>query len=247
MVVSYAFIDEFPGWEHASELFISLIDEHGCKRILEIGSGANPTLAPADVQAMGITYVTSDANPEELEKADATFERMTVDLSAPEVDPELLVSFDAILSRMVNEHIRDGRQYHSNILKVLRPGGIAVHCFSTLWSLPFAVNRFLPDFITGRLLNAVGPRDPHQHAKFPAYYSWSRGPSEAMVRKYEKLGYEVLRYTGYFGHHYYTHRLPWLQRLEYRKARFLLKHPVSLLCSYATVVLRKPKDGPASP
>jgi len=240
MIVRYKTVEDFPGWDAAPDFVKSLLAEYGCTRILEVGSGANPTLPPSFVQSHGLSYVTSDLSPEELQKADAAFERLVLDLSEPGVDPALNESFDCVFSRMVNEHIRDGSQYHKNIFNILRPGGISVHCFSTLWTVPFAANRLLPDFVGDILLKAFAPRDSHKHGKFRAYYSWSRGPSNSMITRFQSLGFEVLQYTGYFGHGYYRKRVPLLDRLEQRKSRYLLRHPVPQLCSYATLVLRKP-------
>jgi hypothetical protein len=245
MTVSYrcALDDKFPGTS-GPDFFQSLISTYNCRRILEIGSGANPTLPPRYVEANGLSYVTSDVNREELEKANSVFERLVLDLSVEKIDASLLGSFDCILSRMVSEHIRNGHQYHSNLYKMLRPGGISVHCFSTLWSAPFAVNRLLPERLTNRLLNTFSPRDRHRHEKFKAYYSWSRGPSHRMIRRFETLGFEVLQYIGYFGHPYYYSKMPWLHRLEIQKSRFLVKHPIPTFCAYATIVLRKPEHAP---
>ncbi len=175
-------------------------------------------------------------------KADSAFEQLVLDLTGSKnVDPALTGRFDCVLSRMVGEHIKNGRQYHENIYKLLRPGGIAVHCFSALWAFPFTANYVLPERLTGALLNAISPRDEHQNAKFKAYYSWSRGPSSSMIRRFQNLGFEIARYTGYFGHGYYRRRWPIaLDRLEKQKSKLLLKHPIPQLCSYATVVLRKP-------
>jgi len=240
MIVSYDSVDNFPGWALAEGYFKSLIAEHACGRILEIGSGANPTLSPQFVRTSGLSYVTSDVSQEELKKTDLAFEQLVLDLTAKNVDPTLNGRFDCVLSRMVGEHISDGRQYHQNIYKLLRPGGISAHCFSTLWAFPFTANRVLPESLTGPLLNAISPRDEHQHAKFKAYYSWSRGPSNSMIRRFQSLDFEIVNYTGYFGHLYYRRRWPWLDQLEKQKSKLLLAHPVPQLCSYATIVLRKP-------
>jgi len=225
----------------APDFFGSLISSHHCRRILEVGSGANPTLSPEYVRSAGISYVTSDANPEELEKADPAFERLVLNLSDGTIDPALLGRFDCVLSRMVGEHVKDGRQYYRNIFQLLGRGGISVHCFSTLWALPFVVNRLLPESLTDRLLDTFDPRnDKRQHGKFRAYYSWSRGPTKGMIESLRALGFEVVCWTGYFGHRYYQPRLLALHRLEMLKANFLLRHPVPQLCSYSSLVLRKP-------
>lgn len=239
MTASYDVLEKFEGWDGASALFTALIEEYRAQRVLEIGSGANPTLAPEYVRAKGLAYVTSDISTEELAKADIAFERLVLDMSASNLDPGLDGTFDCIASRMVNEHIKDGRQYHRNIHKLLRPGGISVHCFSTLWGFPFAANRLLPESVANLALNIFSPReDPHQHGKFRAYYSWSRGPSKGMLQRFASLGFEIIRYTGYFGHGYYR-RVAVLDRLESWKSSWLLRHPVPQLCCYATVVLRK--------
>lgn len=241
MIVSYDFVGNFPGWVMAPDYFRSLILEHNCRRILEVGAGANPTLSPQFVQANGLSYVTSDLSVEELKKTRTPFEQLVLDLSAKTVDPALHGSFDCVLSRMVAEHVSNGHQYHRNIYKVLRPGGISAHCFSTLWALPFAANRLLPEKLGSILQEIFSPRDEHLHGKFRAYYSWSRGPSNSMIRRFEDIGFEVIAYTGYFGHWYYRRRLPWLHQLEMLKTKLLLKCPVPQMCSYATFVLRKPR------
>jgi hypothetical protein len=60
-----------------------------------------------------------------------------------------------------------------------------------------------------------------------------------MVTRFESLGFEVLEYTGYFGHSYYRRRLPLLDFIEGKKAAWLARHPHPLLTSYARVLLRK--------
>jgi hypothetical protein len=141
---------------------------------------------------------------------------------------------------MVNEHVRDGAQYYRNIHTMLIPGGITAHWFSTLYALPFLVNRLLPDKVTGFLLNTFYARDGHQYNKFPAYYSWSRGPSQRMIRRFEGLGFKVLRYEGYFGHNYYSVLLPWLHKFQMKNAVWFARHPISWACSFAHIVLQRP-------
>jgi hypothetical protein len=123
---------------------------------------------------------------------------------------------------------------------LLKPGGVTAHWFATLYALPFFANRLFPERLSGRLLSIVSPREREMHGKFPAYYDWSRGPTRPMVQRFQSLGFDVIRYTGYFGHGYYAHLLPWVDRLEHLKARFLTRHPNPWACSYAYIVLRKP-------
>lgn len=141
---------------------------------------------------------------------------------------------------MVNEHIKDGKTYYTNLYDLLEPGGVTAHCFSTLYTLPFVVNRLLPETLTDKLLHIFSPRaDRFQHEKFPAYYSWSRGPSKRAISRFKSLGFEVVEYVGYFGHGYYRKKLPFLDGLEQKKAKWLVKNPNPNLTSYAYVILRK--------
>jgi SAM-dependent methyltransferase len=235
----YHLVSEFPGWEGAVPLLRGLIERYRPRVVFEVGSGANPTLDPADVQRFGVRYITSDNDADELKLAPDAFESCCLDLEGDAIPPELIGSCDLIFSRMVNEHISDGEKYHRNLYALLAPGGIAVHCFAALGTLPFLVNRFMADGISSRLFGFFAPRD-EQHKKFRAFYSWSRGPTRDMTAKLQRLGYEVVRYDGYYGHMYYKKRLPLLHRLELAKSRALLTLKVPQLCDYGVMILRKP-------
>jgi 2-polyprenyl-3-methyl-5-hydroxy-6-metoxy-1,4-benzoquinol methylase len=222
----------------APEWILNVIKKHCCKNVLEVGSGANPTLSAGTVSSLNIRYTANDVSLEELSKADGVYDRWVCDLSRDVIPEQMHGKFDLIFSRMVNEHISDGRAYHVNIHNLLKPDGLSAHCFSTLYALPFAVNRILPEAVGGMLMNLFAPREAHKAGKFRAYYSWSRGPSRAVLSRFENLGYEVIEYRGYFGHSYYA-RVPLLHRLERLKVRILLAVPIPMLCSYGMMIARK--------
>jgi hypothetical protein len=71
------------------------------------------------------------------------------------------------------------------------------------------------------------------------------------LKKYEELGYEVIEYRGFFGHHGYYNRLPFLKRIHELKTDYLLRKPSPLFTSYAYVVLKKAQkhlgEGQCSP
>lgn len=238
--IGFEIFERFEGWQAAPVAVRRMMQDRQVRRVLEVGSGANPTLSPAEVAALGVEYCVNDQSAEELEKADASYERLVMDVSGESPGPAALGRFDFIFSRMVNEHVADGERYYANLHQMLMPGGWTVHWFSTLYALPFLANRWMPEWLGETLLRAFQPRDPHRQGKFKAYYSWSRGPSSGMIRRFERLGFEVARYVGYFGHSYYARRLPWVHALEMKKARWLVRHPVPCCTSYAMVVLRKP-------
>ena len=243
MRVGYHHYRDFPGWGGATSFLSALIERESAQAVLEIGSGANPTLSPPQVRALGARYTTNDRSATELAKADAVFDTLLLDMTAALPGELPRETYDLVFSRMVNEHVDDGERYYRNIFTVLRPGGVTAHCFSTLYALPFVVNRLLPDRLAGRLLDLVNPReDPYMQDKFPAHYSWSRGPTRRAIARLTHLGYEILEYRGYFGHPYYNRAaLRPLRALEESKAEWLCRHPVPALTSYAVVILRKPR------
>lgn len=234
---------KWPGFGETEGYLGPWIERYHCKDILEIGAGANPALNRAYVKEAGLRYVISDINAGELSKAKpqygAEFDPLVLDVEQTEYSQLLAGQFDCIFSKLTGEHIGDAQVFHQNVHTMLRPGGLAVHFFATLWALPFTVNHLLPNFLSGPLQQAVAPRDLHWESKFPARYSWSRGPTKTMVRRLENIGFEVMYYIGYFGHFYYEHKMPILHKMEMLKSEILVKNPVPQLCSYATIILRK--------
>jgi hypothetical protein len=231
--------DCFPGWEKAGSYLTELIDRFSVRSVMEIGSGPNPTLALDVVHRRLSRYLISDVDASELQKAPRGYERRVTNLET-ESPPDLEAKLDLVFSRMVNEHVKDGKSYHSNIFHLLRPGGFAVHCSASLYTLPFLINKFAPERACDVLLDFFAPRNVHTHARFRAHYDWCRGPTRRQIARFEALGYEVLEFNGYFGHRYYRERLPGLHFIEMKKSKLLLKHPVPHLCSYILLILRKP-------
>jgi SAM-dependent methyltransferase len=239
-IIEYGLRQAFPGHKQSVEFFAGLIAREGARTVLEVGAGANPTLPRAALAAVGdVRYVVNDVDPDELAKAEPGYDTLVGDMSAPGWKPP--EPFDLIFSRMVNEHVPDGETYYGNLFHALRPGGLTVHCFSTLYALPFVANRVMPERVSDALLqSAQHRRDFHHHGKFRAYYAWSRGPTRRNIRRFESVGFVVERYDGYFGHGYYGGRSKLLQSLERAKSQFLVRHPNPHLTAYAMVQLRRP-------
>jgi SAM-dependent methyltransferase len=240
-MLQYASYIDFPGWGAAPGYIEAVIDREGARSILEVGGGRSPTLDPEEVLARGIEYAVNDIHPSELALVDPAYDTLCFDMSAslpPQVSDH---RFDLIFSRMVNEHISDGASYYANIFRLLKPGGLTVHFFATLFTVPTLVNRFVPEPVAARLRAFAFARSTHhyKYEKFPARYSWCLGPSTLMLRRFKAIGFEVEEYVGYFGHTYYR-RVPALHKLEQAKVCWLMRHPVSALTSSAVVALRKP-------
>ncbi len=228
---------KFGKTEDAYDGFVPLLKrviiQNNCKNILDVGGGAQPQLPLGDDVLRHRNYTVMDVSERELALASSGYRKIVMDIGG-----EVAVAgeeFDMVFSRFVAEHVADARRLHTNVFRMLKPGGVAIHFFPTLFALPFLVNKCLPEWLTVWFLS----RERQQRGKFPAYYHWCVGPSKASIERLEMLGYEVLEYAGFFGHGYYD-ALPPLRFLHAAFRNVLLKQPISTLTSFAWIVLRKP-------
>jgi SAM-dependent methyltransferase len=214
-----------------------LIEANNLKRVCDVGGGANPVLPSDYLDAKGIDYTILDISADELAKAPPGYRRVQADICARDLAD--LGGFDLIFTKMLAEHVVDGQVFHQNVLRLLSRGGIAFHFFPTLYAPPFVANRLLPERLTHTLLDIFSPRDKVKQGKFPAYYSWCRGPTSSQIERLEALGYEILEYRGFYGHSYYK-KLPPLHAACNAATEFLLKHPLPQLTTFAYLTMRKP-------
>jgi SAM-dependent methyltransferase len=233
--VSYGFFLE--AWQCHATTLRRLIEEHRARAVCEIGGGANPALPLSFARERGIDYTILDISPAELDKAPPGYRKVPADICSTEL--QLTEQFDFVFSKMLAEHVRSGRAFHRNVLHLLVPGGLAFHFFPTLYAPVFVVNRLLPENVSSAALRAFAPREQTRHGKFPARYSWCRGPTARQRARLEGLGYEIVSYRGFFGHDYYR-AIPMLRWLSRRATAYLCRHPWAQMTSFAFVLLRKP-------
>ena len=232
--------DSQKAWLGYMDYLRALVRDTGARSVLELGGGANPALSLEEIREMGINYTILDISKVELDKAPAGYHKLQADVAAPLTG--ISAQYDFVFSKMLVEHLHNGRVFHENVLKLLQPGGVAFHFFPTLYAPPFVANWLLPERLARWTLRLFSPRDSYQYAKFPAYYSWCRGPTAGQLRRFEQLDYEVRRYTGFFGHERYYARIPLLRELHQRCVDFLLLHPIPQLTSFAYLELAKPAN-----
>lgn len=209
-------------------------------RVCDLGGGANPILTLDEIGALGLSYEVLDVSEDELAKAPAGYARARADALDPGFAREH-GPYDLVASGFIAEHVPDPAAFHANILAALAPGGFAVHAFPTFYEPAFVLNRLLPERLTAPLLRRVqaGREAEGSHGKFRGHYRWCRGPTRRQRDRLARVGFEIVEYTGYFGHGYFGPVKP-LDRLEQRLSALLERHPVPALTSYACVVLRRP-------
>jgi SAM-dependent methyltransferase len=200
--------------------------------------GANPNLAGHDrVQSGELDLLLIDISQQELDKAPSIGRKLCVDVAGPDIP--LVGSVDLACSQMLAEHVADGSQFLRNIAKMLKPGGLYLQVSPVLYTVPFAVNRVIPEGLSSVLLDVFQPRDHYQHAKFPARYSLCRGPATKHIARLEQSGLRVVAARGYYGHNYYG-RIPGLRDLESLKSRYLAARPMPLFCSFGVYLFTRP-------
>jgi len=210
------------------------LDEHQPKTILEIGAGPNPCIDQQLIKQYNIDYHLNDYARSELEKGNNNYQKIPGDF----LEIDLPQKYDFIVSRMVLEHVNTPKDFHKKIYDHLNPGGIAIHFFATLYSIPAILNLILPEFVSDKLVKWGQNRDEEFHGKFPASYAWCRGPIRGYHEKFEKIGFTILEQKGYVGHGYLSTKKN-LHRIEKIFSKILLKINAPLLCSNTILVVQK--------
>lgn len=224
-------------WAEYPELIQYLIIKNGVQKVCDVGGGANPILPYQFIEANHLDCTVLDISSIELQKAPDGYKKLVQDIEAEDI--KLRDEFDLVITKMMAEHVRNGKLFHQNIYKLLRPGGIAVHYFPTLYSIPFVVNKIMPERLSSFLLDVFLPRNRHQLGKFRAYYSWCFGPTTSMLSMLSNIGYSVVEYRAFFGHVYYD-KIPLVRDLHWLYSRFLVQFPNPYLTSFGQVILQKP-------
>ena len=226
-------------WNDYPHFVEDLVVQYKARKICDIGGGANPVLPLQFIINNQLDCTILDISSVELEKAPIGYKKLVQDIEAE--NSVQTNQFDLVVSKMMAEHLKNGKLFHKNIFSILKPGGVAIHYFPTLYALPFLVNKLIPDRISSFLLDIFLPRDRYQMGKFPAHYSWCYGPTPSMLRMLSEIGYEIEQYRGFFGNIYYS-RIPILRNIYKVYTRYLVDHPNPYLTSFAQVVLRKPEN-----
>jgi 2-polyprenyl-3-methyl-5-hydroxy-6-metoxy-1,4-benzoquinol methylase len=233
-------------WQDFGEMLRTHL--HDGARVADLGGGAHPFLSPDDVRKQNLQYSVLDISRDELLESPAMFERIVFDVCADLRTArtltdgeavELTGRFDIAFSLMMAEHIEHPDAFHQNVFRMLCPGGYAVHAFPTVTTLPFLVNKILPEAISAFITRLLAPARRHERAKFPAYYRWCLGPVKNSIDRFKAKGWEIVEYRGYFGHPYYA-KLPLLKQVHNWKSAKLEHRPLPWLTSYAVICLRKP-------
>jgi SAM-dependent methyltransferase len=207
-------------------------------RMLEIGGGRGPLLSPADAANAGVAVTVNDIDARELAMGPAEFDKAQFDIGG-EVDPAWYNKFDLIVSRMVMEHVADGRKAWANMAKLLVPGGVAMAFHPTLYAPPFLINLIFPDSLTAPVLRFFfSNRHDGDYPKFPARYELCFTNPARLEPILKSCGFSETLIAPFWGHRYFRH-IPLLRELDAAAQRLAEAREWRWLTTYAYTLARR--------
>jgi SAM-dependent methyltransferase len=231
--------DSEASWRDLRRSLLGLISFTNAQHVLEIGGGRSPFLTLDEAAEHDFEYTVNDIEEAELARAPAGFRTLCFDV-ARALPPEIPAgTFDVIFSRMVFEHVRDGRTAWRNLCHLLAPGGVGFAYVPTLYSPPFLVNALLPNFASAPILRLINAdRNHDKEPKFPAYYDMCRASQSSLEPKLREAGFSEVHVVPFFGTPYFP-VVPGLNRIARAFDRLVDRKGWTTFASYAYLVVRK--------
>jgi SAM-dependent methyltransferase len=210
------------------------------RRLIEIGGGRDPLFDLEAVRRAGVDYTVNDISSEELARLPDGYHRACFDVAGDLSGAGVARNaYDLAFSRMVFEHVSDGRQAWSNVHQLLAPGGVGLAFMPTLYAFPFVVNWLLPDRLAKRIAEFLYPhRATEADPVFPARYSWTVALESRMKPMLQGVGFREVVVIPFYGHGYYN-SLPVIRDLHARFSELARVMDWRLLASYAYIAARK--------
>ena len=223
-----------PSFQDFGDLLKKIIVLRNYRSVCDIGGGRNPCFPVETIQNMGLDYHVVDASKRELELANAQYKK----IQSPIEDLSGENKFDLMFSSMVFEHIRDNVKSYGRISKLLKKDGLCINFHPTLFSMPFVLNKFLPDWLAYCILWCFFPGARRgRHTKFPAYYSLCR-TSRAVESRIQALGFSKVMIFPIYGHGYYQ-KIPFIHKTQMMFANFCRKNDIRFFSAYCFTVAIK--------
>jgi SAM-dependent methyltransferase len=227
-------------WAHYEPLTLALAFHFNLKTMLEIGGGREPGFLELGREA-GLEVAVNDVDPRELALLPAGTKSACFDIAGNlKGRPDLREAYDLVAARMVFEHIDGVPQAWRNIHRMLRPGGVALAFFPTLYAWPFTLNRFLPARLAKRIVERFFPaRAADGRAPFfPAHYDHCFGSERKLRRMLDPIGFSEMVVMPFWGHHYLD-RVPVAREIDAVLNRAAAALDGRFFTTYAVVVVRK--------
>jgi SAM-dependent methyltransferase len=232
--------DDEWAWANYKRVVSGLCDRFSSRRLIEIGGGRDPLFSPEEISALGVEMTVNDIAPGEIAVLPGGYKTACFDIAGDiSMSTDLRESFDLAFSRMVFEHVEDGRRAWSNLYNILAPGGVALAFVPTLYAVPFVANRLLPDKLAAAIVRAIfRHRTDEADPVFPARYSWCIADQARIGSMLAAIGYREVAVLPFYGHGYYRY-FPVIRDIHRRFTALARRRDWRLLASFAYIAARK--------
>lgn len=175
--------------------------QSGPIRILDVGGGQFPFLAPEEIPE-NAEYVVCDISQRQLDKCPSSYPHKFCFDICGEL-PGDIGKFDVTFSKMLAEHVESGERLYRNLYDLLNPDGICLNHHPTLFAVPFVINKLVPHAIAKRLVHLVFPTRKRNDSVFPAHYSWCTGLESVELPRRRKIGFSEVGVIHQYKHRYW--------------------------------------------
>ena len=226
-------------WDNYKRVVEELCGRLRAKRIVEIGGGRDPLFTVEGVKRLGVEMTVNDISAGELAVLPKGYETACFDVAGDiSSRADLRGRYDLAFSRMVFEHVADGRRAWSNLYELLAPGGVALAFIPTLYAVPFVLNRLLPDKLAATIVKMLfANRTDDEDPVFPARYSWCF-TDDRLERMLSGIGYREVEVLPFYGHDYYE-SFPVVRDVNAWFTDLARRNDWRLLSSHAYIAVRK--------
>ncbi len=228
-------------WANYENTILALSNRFGLTSLCEIGGGRDPGFQPGNPALEGLSLTVNDIDQLELDFAPSGLGKVRFDIAGDLSEPDARPgSYDLMFSRMVFEHVDGVEQAWRNIHALLRPGGVALAFFPTLYAPVFTLNHIIPESLSRKIVHAMFPnrRDGGGDPKFPALYDGCRSSEKTLKPMLERAGFTETHVQPFWGHGYFN-RLPGLKQADHVFNAAAARLDWRLMTTYAFVAVRK--------
>jgi SAM-dependent methyltransferase len=211
----------------------------GARRLIEIGGGRDPLFNLQEIGELDIEMTINDISSGELAVLPPGYQTARFDVAGDVAQlADFRGAFDFAFSRMVFEHVSDGKRAWENLFELLAPGGVALAYIPTLYAFPFAVNWLLPDKLAATIVKTIYKnRTDDEDPVFPARYSWCFTDGR-LAKMLSAVGYRDVFILPLYGHGYYK-PFPIVRDVHRRFTKIARRRDWRAFTSFAFIAARK--------
>lgn len=228
-------------WDNYERLVVDLSQRLALPEVCEIGGGRDPMFDAGEARARGIDLVVNDIDARELALAPAGLRTARFDVAGELSELGQAENlYDMMISRMVFEHIDGVPRAWRNVHRLLKPGGVGLAFFPTLYAWPFLLNYAIPEKASRALVHALYPNrgDAGDDPKFPALYDHCIASESRQRKMLDPIGFSEVHVMPFWGHGYLD-RVPVAREIDAAVNALAARLDVRLLTTYAFVLVRK--------